>query len=264
MLVVGACAGMLTAHGEIPFSQVYNEVRIDQNLGAQIPLGLSFRDEQGKSVRLEDLFRSRPVILSLVYYQCPMLCTQVLNGMVAGFQGLGFTAGNEFTVVTVSIDPHETPVMALQKKEHYLQQYRRPAAAAGWHFLTGDESSIHALASAVGFHYLYDTTTGQFAHASGIMVATPEGKLSHYFFGIEYSPKDLRLALVDASHERIGSIADRLLLLCYHYDPMTGKYGVVIEDIFRGAGALTVLLIAGWVLLMLRRERRKTTVTSQT
>jgi len=247
----------LIAHGyaQLPISQVYQEVKIEQKLGEQIPLDLSFRDENGKPVALREYFGSKPVVLSLVYYQCPMLCTEVLNGMVEGFKGITFTPGREFTVVTVSIDPRETPAMAAAKKESYLRSYGRPDAGGGWHFLTGDQPAITRLADAVGFHYLYDKASGQFAHATGIMVATPEGKLSRYLLGIEYAPEDLRFSLMDASHNRIGTMIDRLVMLCYHYDPMTGKYGLVVANVFRVAGGVTVLLLAGGIVLMLRRER---------
>jgi len=256
MLCVAAFGAAVACAG-IPIQTVYDSVRIDQHPGAQIPLDLRFRDEGGNAVTLGEFFGARPVVLSLVYYRCPMLCTEVLNGMVECFRGLPFSAGKEFTVVTVSIDPRETPQMAEEKKESYLAAYGRDGAAGGWHFLTGDARNIAALARVAGFRYLYDSTSGQFAHAAGIMVATPEGKLSRYFYGIEYEPKDLRLALVEASHGNVGSIVDRVLLLCYHYDPMTGKYGPVIANIFRAAGALTILVIAGGILVLLRRERRR-------
>ncbi len=247
-------AGPLQA--QTPISKVYDQVGIDQRLNENIPLDLQFKDESGATVRLADYFGKKPVVLSLVYYQCPMLCTEVLNGMAEAFRSLKFTAGKEFTVVTVSINPRETPELAAQKKDLYLRQYGRPGADAGWHFLTGDEPSIERLAQAVGFHYLYDSASDQYAHATGIMVLTPEGKLARYFYGIEYEPKDLRFALMEASKNAIGSPVDKLLLLCYHYDPMTGKYGLVISNIFRAGGALTVLALGAFITVMLRRERR--------
>ncbi|HTO95297.1 MAG TPA: SCO family protein [Bacteroidota bacterium] len=259
------CAGILlfvsfALHGaaaQIPIQNVYKEVGIDQNLGTALPLDLPFRDEGGNTVTLGEYFGTRPVVLSLVYYRCPMLCTEVLNGMVECFRGLHFSAGNEFTVVTVSIDPRETPEMAEEKKEAYMAAYARDGVAGGWHFLTGDARSIAALARATGFHYLYDSTSGQYAHAAGIMVATPGGKLSHYFYGVEYEPRDMRFALEEASDGKIGSAVDRLLLLCYHYDPLTGKYGPVIANVFRAGGALTILLLGGAIAWMLRRERKR-------
>ena len=247
----------VSAPAQPAISTVYQDVKIDQNLNGQIPLDLKFRDEKGDTVKLADYFGSRPVVLSLVYYNCPMLCTEVLNGMVQGFKGLPFTPGREFNVVTVSIDPRETPDIAAQKKDSYLRSLGRPGAGSGWHFLTGDETSIRRLADAVGFHYLYDPNSGQFAHATGIMVATPEGRLSRYLLGLEYSPEDLRFSLMEASRNRIGTIIDRLVMLCYHYDPMTGKYGLVIVNVFRIGGAVTVVLLGWAILLMLRRERRK-------
>ena len=184
-----------------------------------------------------------------------MLCTEVLNGMVQGFRGLSFTPGQEFTVLTISFDPRETPAMAAAKKESYMRSYGRQEAASGWHFLTGDETSIKRLTDAVGFRYMYDARSGQYAHATGIMVATPEGKLSRYLLGIEYAPEDLRFSLMGASHNRIGTVIDRLVMLCYHYDPMTGKYGPIVTNLFRVAGGLTVLLLAGGIFVLLRRER---------
>ncbi len=240
---------------QLQISQVYQNVKIEQKLGGQIPLDLAFRDETGAAVKLGDYFGSKPVVLSLVYYQCPMLCTEVLNGMVQGFKGITFSPGKEFNVVTVSIDPRETAAMAAEKKENYLRSYGRPGAESGWHFLTGGQESITRLAEAVGFHYMYDARSGQFAHATGIMVATPGGRLSRYLLGIEYAPEDLRFSLMDASNNTIGTMIDRLVLLCYHYDPMTGKYGLVVANIFRIAGGLTVALLAGGIVLMLRRER---------
>ncbi len=244
------------ADAQIPFQTVYDQVRIDQRLGNQLPLYVHLRDEQGRDVTLGTYFNAKPVILSFVYFQCPMLCTQVLNGMVDGFRGLGFTAGKEFDVVTVSIDPRDTPAMATAKKGAYVASYGRPGVEYGWHFLTADTGAIRTLTEAAGFRYLYDTQSGQFAHASGIMVVTPKGRLARYFLGIEYAPKDLQFALMEASNGTIGSVVDKLLLLCYHYDPMTGKYGPVIANIFRAGGALTVLLIGGFVFVLLRRERR--------
>ena len=256
ILIAGVLA-LRAAMAQIPIQQVYHDVGIDQNLGAGLPLDLPFRDEGGNPVTLGEYFGAKPVVLSLVYYRCPMLCTEVLNGMVECFRGLRFTAGKEFTVVTVSIDPRETPDLAKEKKEGYLAAYGREGAAGGWHFLTGDAQDVAALAKATGFHYLFDSTSGQFAHAAGIMVATPGGRLSRYFYGVEYEPRDVRLALVEASRARIGSMVDRILLLCYHYDPLTGRYGPVIMNIFRGAGALTILVLGGGILILLRRERRK-------
>ena len=237
-------------------TEVLKKVGIEQKLNSQIPLDLSFRDEAGREVRLGEYFRSgRPVVLTLVYYECPMLCNQVLNGTVGALQALSFTPGREFEVVTVSFDPREGPELAAKKKETYLKRFGREGAGEGWHFLTGDKASIDALAQSVGFRYVWDEQSQQFAHASAIMVATPEGRLSHYFYGIEYSPKDLRLALVEASEGRIGSPVDELILYCYHYDPATGKFAPVMA-VLRVAGVLTVFGVVALILLLVRRTRR--------
>ncbi len=245
-------------------ARVFSDVGLDQKLDSRIPLDLTFRDEEGKPVRLGDYFHGRPVILSLVYYQCPMLCTEVLNGMVESFLDLNFTVGKEFDVVTVSFDPSETPDLAAAKKAEYLRAYGHDGAENGWHFLTGDEPSIAKLTAAVGFHYVYDADSRQFAHPSGIMVLTPSGVLARYFYGIEYEPKDLRFALIEAAKGNIGTPVDKLLLLCYHYDPSKGKYGLVIMNVFRAAGALTVLLVGGFLVVMFRRERRQRAETVRT
>jgi protein SCO1/2 len=186
-----------------------------------------------------------------------MLCNQVLNGMVETFTALNFTAGREFTVVTVSIDPAETPELAAEKKGSYMAEYARAGADSGWHFLTGDTASIRRLAEAVGFRYVYDAQTGQFAHAAGIMIATPEGRLSRYLYGIEYQVKDMRFSLMEASNNRIGSPAENLLLLCYHYDPLTGHYGLVVANLLRGGGILAIVALGGYMIVNFRRERRK-------
>jgi protein SCO1/2 len=231
------------------------DVGIDQKLGEQVPLHLTFRDETGKSVELGQYFGQRPVILSLVYFNCPMLCTQVLNGQEASMKGLPMDAGNQFEAVTVSIDPSDRPVLASVKKQMYTGMYGRADAARGWHFLTGDEAQIKQLANAVGFRYAYDPDSKQFAHASVIMVLTPDGKVSKYFYGIQYSPRDLRLGLVEASARKIGTPVDSILLFCYHYDPHTGKYGLLISRLIQAGGALTVLAIGLTMLILFRRER---------
>lgn len=231
------------------------DVGVDQKLGEQVPLNLTFRDETGKTVQLRQYFGDKPVILSLVYFNCPMLCTQVLNGQEAAMKGLPMDAGNQFEAVTVSIDPSDRPVLAAVKKQMYTGMYGRPGAAEGWHFLTGDESQIKQLANAVGFRYAYDPDSKQFAHASAIMVLTPDGKVSKYFYGIEFSPRDLRLGLVEASAQKIGTPVDAILLFCYHYDPHTGKYGLMISRLIQAGGALTVLAIGITMLVLFRRER---------
>jgi len=196
---------------------------IDQRLNEQVPLDLTFKDEQGKTVKLGDYFQAgRPVILNLVYFQCPMLCTEVLNGLTSALKVIKFVPGNQFEVVTVSIDPRETPALAANKKEMYLKKLGNPEAAKGWHFLTGEQPQIEELAKSVGFKYRYDPKLGQFAHAAGIMLITPTGKVAQYYYGVEYSAKDMRLGIVEASQNKIGSLADQVLLYCYHYDPRTG------------------------------------------
>jgi protein SCO1/2 len=230
------------------------QVGIDQNLNQPIPLNLAFRDENGKTVQLNEYFGQKPVILTLVYYNCPMLCTQILNGVESGLKELPIDIGNQFNVVTVSIDPTDTHVLASAKQEMYTGMYGRPGAAQGWHFLTGDEPQIKQLAAAAGFRYAYDPDTKQFAHASAIMILTPEGKISRYLYGIQFPSRDLRLGLVEASEGKIGSPVDQVLLFCYHYDPHTGKYGLLISHIIQAGGALTVLIIAVVVLILFRGE----------
>jgi protein SCO1 len=243
--------------GTSPGERVMKNVAFEQKLDGQVPADLTFRAEDGRTVRLADYLGKKPVILNLVYYTCPMLCTQVLNGTVHWLIESKFTAGDEFDIVTVSIDPRETPELATKKKAEYLARYNRPGAEKGWHFLTGDEPQIQALADAVGYRYVWDDATQQFAHPSGIVVLTPAGRISHYFYGIQYPQQDVRLALVEASENKIGSPVDRLLLLCYHYDPQSGRYGVVIMNAIRAGGIVTLVAVIGFMLVMLRRERRQ-------
>jgi protein SCO1 len=231
------------------------DVGIGQRLNEQIPLELAFRDENGKPVKLGDYFFDKPVVLALVYYECPMLCTYTLNGLVRSMQALPFDLGNQYRVITVSFNPREGPALAAAKKKEYLSHYSRSGGTDGWHFLTGEESSIENLAHAVGFQYHYDTETRQYAHAAGLMVLTPRGKIARYFYGIEFSPRDLRFALEEASANRIGSPVDEVLLFCFHYDPATGKYGLLITRVIQIAGGSTVLLMGLFVGVMLRRER---------
>ena len=245
--------------GSAPSSQVpavLGKVGFEQRLNEQLPLDLPFKDEHGNTVKLGDYFGTRPVVLAFVYYECPMLCTQVLNGLESALRVLKESVGDEFDVVTVSFDPRETPSLALGKKKAYLDRYKRPQAEAGWHFLTGEQASIDALTKAAGFSYVWDEASQQFAHASGVVVATPAGKLSRYFFGIDYSPRDLKFALMESTSERIGSLADRLLLYCYHYDPAKGNYGFVAMRAVRVGGAVTLMALVGFVFVSLRRENR--------
>jgi protein SCO1/2 len=231
------------------------DIGIDQHLDQQIPLDLQFKDENGSTVRLGDYFKKgRPVILTLVYYQCPMLCSEVLTGLDSAMQVMKFTAGNEYEVITVSIDPRDTPEIAKEKKASYLKEYKRPGAEDGWHFLTGQPENITKLAQTVGWKYRWDPKMNQFVHAAGIMLVTPQGKLAQYYYGIEYAPKDLRLGLIEASQDKIGNLVDAVVLYCYHYDPRTGKYGAVVSNMLRIGGAATILLLGGFIVLMVRRD----------
>jgi protein SCO1 len=238
-------------------NKVLSDVGVDQKLDTQLPPGLTFRDETGKTVRLEDYLGKRPLLLSLVYYECPGLCTMTLNGISRSLKPLKFTPGKEFDILTVSFDPREGPELAAAKKERYVQMYGRPGAAGGWHFLTGDEANTKALCEAVGFRYAYDEMTKQYAHAAAIMVVTPQGKVSRYFYGLEYSTRDLEFGLMEASNERIGSLADGAVLYCYTYNPASGKYSLSIMRVLRVAAVLTLVLLGGFILLMLRRDRDK-------
>lgn len=237
-------------------SQFVDEIGLDQKLNEQVPLDLEFTNEKGQQVSLGDYFGEKPIALALVYYECPMLCTQVLNGLLRSLRALSFDVGKEFEVVTVSIDPGEGSELAAAKKKEYVQRYGRDGAADGWHFLTGSQQEITRLAESVGFRYVYDQETDLYIHASGIMVLTPTGKLARYFYGIEYSVKDLRLGLVEAADNKIGSPVDQLLLTCYQYDPTTGKYGLVIMNSLRIGGLATVAGLALFVTVMIRRDRR--------
>jgi protein SCO1 len=234
--------------------ELLKQVGIDQKLNQSIPLNLTFRDENGAPVQLAQFFGQKPVILTLVYYNCPMLCTQVLNGVESGLKELHMDIGKQFDVVTISIDPTESHVLAKVKQEMYVGMYGRPGAAQGWHFLTGDEPQIKQLADAVGFRYAYDPDTKQFAHASAIMLLTPEGKISRYFYGIQFPSHELRLGLVEASEGKIGTPVDQVLLFCYHYDPATGKYGLLISHVIQAGGLLTVLVLGIAMLILFRGE----------
>jgi len=255
-IMVAAATGA-SAQAQLPPRGALAEVGIDQKLDVALPLELEFRDQLGRKVRLGELLRGRPLILSLAYFRCPMLCPYVLTGLVQSLKALSFEPGREFDVLTVSIDPSDTPALAVRTQKEYLHRYGRPAPADGWRFLTGKEPAIRALTERVGFRYRFDRESNQFAHAAGIMVITPQGRVARYFYGLEYAPRDLRLALVEASKGQIGTPVDQVLLYCFHYDPLTGKYGVVIMNVLRLAGALTVALLAGFMIAMLRRERRQ-------
>ena len=233
-----------------------SKIHIDQHLDYQVPLDLAFTDENARPVRLGDYFGKRPVIMVLAYYECPMLCTQVLNGLVTALGVMNFEPGREFDVVVVSFNPREGPGLASQKKASYLKRYGRPHTAGGWHFLTGEESSIQKLTDALGFRYAYDDAIKQFAHGAAIEVLTPKGHISKYFYGIEFSPRDIRLGLIEASEERIGTPIDDFLLFCYHYDPATGKYGASVLRLIRLGGILTVLAFFSFLTISLRQERK--------
>lgn len=231
-------------------------VTFKQQLGQQLPLDARFTDETGRSVALGDFFGRRPVVLAFVYYQCPLLCTQVMNGISSALKALTFTPGKEFDVVLISFDPRDRAETANAKKRAHLKHWSTEDTANGWHFLTGEDASIRRATDAAGFTYTWDEPTQQFAHVSGVLTATPDGKLSRYFYGVEFSPRDLRLALVESSQGKIGSLVEELLLYCFHYDPSTGRYGAVVMNLVRLGGLLTIGLVAGFVVVMRRREGR--------
>lgn len=234
---------------------ILDQVGLDQRLNSQVPLNLTFNNEKGQAVQLQQYFGEKPVILIMVYYQCPMLCTQVLNGFTGAMNGIvRFNIGREFNVVTVSIDPRDTAEDAAAAKKRYLERYRRAGADQGWHFLTGKKDQIDALAQAVGFRYAWDPEIKQYAHASGIMLLTPDGHVSQYYYGIEYAPRDIQLGLVEASKGKIGNVVDQVLLYCYHYDPRQGKYGAAIFNVLRLSALATVLVLGGFMVIMFRRD----------
>jgi protein SCO1 len=267
--VLALCTGaMLAGPLALAENQVQNQnvkpsllrdVGIDQKLNAQLPLDLTFHNSTGNVVRLGEYFGDKPVILALVYYECPMLCTQELNGLLRSLQNITLDVGKQFNVVTVSFNPKETPGLAANKKKVYVGIYGRAGAAAGWHFLTGDETNIQKLTNAVGFHYAYNPVTDQYAHATAIMVATPKGRISRYFYGIDYPSRDLRLSLVEASNDKIGTPVDQILLYCYCYDPATGKYGLVIANVLRLAGSITILVLGGLIWVLFRHDKKPKT-----
>jgi protein SCO1 len=230
-------------------------VGIEQHLDGQVPADLTFTDDTGRTVKLGDYFGSKPLILNLVYYNCTMLCGEALAGLSGSMKMVKFDVGNQFDVITVSFNPQETPAIAAAKKQEYLKRYGRPGAGSGWHFLTGPAESINALTKAVGFQYQYDPKSNQYAHATAIMVLTPQGRISRYFYGVDYPPKDLRMGLVEASQGKIGNAVDQVLLYCYHYNPETGKYGAVITNILRLGAGFTVLLLGGLLFILLRLDK---------
>lgn len=251
---LGQASGPPLPDGRPP---ILRDVGIEQRLGRPLPLDAIFQDESGRAVRLGQYFEKRPVILVLAYYDCPMLCTEVLNGLLSSLRTLSFDPGKDFEIVTISFDPREKPTDAAAKKKAYVDAYHRPGAAGAWHFLTGGSGSIERVTSAVGFRYKYDESRGQFAHAAAIYIATPEGVLSRYFYGIDYAPRDLRLGLIEASQHRIGNPVDQILLYCYHYDPKVGRYGAVVMNMVRVGGVAVVLILSTFLFVMWRRERRR-------
>jgi protein SCO1 len=244
-----------------PLSQppILKDIGIDQKLNAQVPADLIFRDETGREIKLGDYFAQshRPIVLTLVYYECPMLCSMVLNEVVRTMNGLStLSAGKDYDVLTISFDPRETTELAAAKRKGYLREYKRASGEQGWHFLTGSDDSIRRLTEAVGFRYAWDPKFNQYVHASGFVILTPQGKVSRYFYGLDYSVKDVRLSLVEASNNQIGSPVEQVMLYCFHYDPSTGKYSLAILNLLKAAAALTVLGLGSYVLISFRRDRR--------
>jgi protein SCO1 len=238
------------------------EIGFDQRIDARIPLDTTFHDETGAAVKLGDYFGTKPVVMVFAYYDCPMLCTQVISGLSSALGVMSLEPGKDFEIVTVSFNPHDTPAKAAEKKAIYLDRYKRAGASAGWHFLTGDQPQIDRLTTTAGFRYAWDAETKQYAHPSGVIVLTPDGRLAKYLFGIEYGPRDLRFAIVEASAGKIGTPVDSLLLYCYHYDPITGRYGLVIMRAVRLGGLATVFAIGAFIVIMVGRERRGARRTS--
>lgn len=239
-------------------------VGIDQHLDSQIPPNLTFTDDAGRSVMLGEYFGKKPLILNLVYYHCTMLCGEELAGLTSAMKMVKFDLGKEFEVVTVSFDPRETQADAAAKKKDYIERYGRAGAAEGWHFLTGSADSINALANAVGFKYHYDPKTNQYAHATAIMILTPQGHISRYLYGVDFPPKDLRMGLVEASQKKIGNPVDQVLLYCYHYDPATGKYGAVVSNILELGGAITIVFLGALLLILFRLDKAASRRTART
>lgn len=258
MILALAAIGALPARAQqVNGPAILNKVSIAQNLNAQIPPDLMFRDEAGNFVRIGDFFGKKPIVLSLVYFDCPALCTEVLNGELRAIKAISLDLGKDFEAVTVSFEPKDTPVLAKAKRDVYIGQYGRPGATNHWHFLTGTQQSIDALTNVVGFRYAYDFSIRQYAHAASILVLTPDGRIDRYFYGVVYPPRDVRLGLVEASEGKIGTLTDHALLFCYQYDPMTGRYGVVVMNVMRAAGGLTVLLLATFMIILFLRERKR-------
>lgn len=260
--------GSMTKPGSVSTDvpQQLADVTFEQRLNTALPLDARFRDERGHHVALGDFFGRKPVVLAFVYYQCPMLCTQIFNGVAGALKAVPFQVGQDFDVVFVSFDPRDTPEAAAAKKAALLADYKQEAAAGGWHFLTGDltnaEGNIRRVTNAAGFSYRWDEQSQQFAHVSGVLVVTPDGRLSRYFYGVEFSPKELRMALAESSEGKVGSLVEQLLLYCYHYNPSTGRYGAITMNLVRIGGAFTVMLIGGFIWLMRRKEIANPPITT--
>jgi protein SCO1/2 len=253
-LVLLPSASPAAAHTTRP--AIFNDLAFDQRLNEQVPLDLRFQDEAGRTVHLRDYFGTKPVILLPIYYSCTSVCPILMDGLARGLRPVAFDPGRDFEVVMVSINPRETPRQAADRKEQVLKRFERPGTESGWHFLVGDDVSIRPLMEAVGFRYTYDAKTDQYAHPAGIVILTPEGRTARYFYGIDFPPRDLRLGLIEAADNKIGTVIDQALLFCYRYDPITGKYGLIVMNTLRLAGLTTVLVLGTSILLMLRRERR--------
>lgn len=248
-------AGAQPARPDLP--PQFNGIGIEQKLNAQVPLDTVFRDENGASVPLRAFFGQRPVLIAPVYFRCPMLCSQILSGVVAGLRPLSLKPGRDFEIVAISFDPGDTPAEAAAKRDHYSKSYSSRAGINGWHFLTGSQASIQAVMQAIGFHYRWDPVHKIFIHASGVMLLTPEGRVARYLYGVEYEPKDLKLGLIESSHNRIGSPVDQILLFCYHYDPKTGKYGAVVINMLKGAAILLLVLMGIGMFFLWRQDLRR-------
>ena len=255
LLVLGTLSIQLV-YAHTPSNNPLQAVAFEQNLNAQVPLTLTFKDEQGDSASLNNYINNKPTVLVFAYYECPNMCSLVLESVVKNLKDISFDIGNEFNVITISIDPSETPAQAAITKTKYIESYGRPGASDGWHFLTGDHQAIDQLTAITGFKYAYDADQDQYAHAAGLVILTPQGRISRYLYGLDFPPRDLRLGLIDASANKIGSWVDQVLLRCYRYDPVSGRYTPIVMNILRIAGLLTVLAIGGAIIIMLRQERK--------
>jgi protein SCO1 len=263
LLLLFGCAALAASAQQLAPQAILKQVGITQNLNARIPADLAFRDETGEIVHIGNFFGKKPIVLSLVYFDCPALCTEVLNGELRTMKAISLNLGRDFEAVTVSFEPKDTPALAKAKRDVYAGQYGRPTAAEHWHFLTGDRASIDALTNVAGFRYAYDSSIRQYAHAAAILILTPDGRIDRYFYGVQYPARDVRLGLVEASEGKIGTLTDQALLYCYQYDPMTGRYGLVIMNVLRAGAGLTLLALGIFIWLMFRRERKQALTVSR-